>query len=209
MSDNPRLIPVVSASVAVIAIVAVVITLSVIPFPDFPDLRAGQAEGRIAYITWDNCIRVADLAAAETPEIFCGSDRDSIDALAWDESGISFVMWMSGGQTLRTIDPATGDVISTEQLADNEFDRRVAVAIDVWTDRQDGQIVVRTPDGDIVFRATAPDSYWIEYGAQSPTGTWAIVDSEGRLAVLEDTGSGWLVDDNVRSWQSAAWSPTG
>lgn len=210
MNDNPRLLPVIITSVVVIAAVVAVIVFSAIPFPDFPDLQEGDAEGRIAYVTRDNCIRVADLAAAETPELLCESERESsIDALVWDETGISYIMWNPGGQTLRTVDPDTGETLSTEQVADDEFDRRLSLETSIWTDRRDGRIVVRTQDGDLVFEASAPGSYWIEFGAQSADGTWAIVDSEGRLAVLTSTSSGWLVDDEVRSWQAAVWAPTG
>ena len=207
MKDNPRLLPVIGASVAVITAVAVIIVLSVIPLPSFPDLAPGQAEGRLVYVDWDNCLRVADLDRATTSELRCEGDRDSFDGLDWTDRGIEVVLYQPMGPILQVIDPETGSVIATEELNDNDFDRRIARSIDIWTDREEGKIVVRTPDGTVVFEAEAPSSYWIEYGEAGPNGTWSIVDSEGRLAVLDIGGTPRLVDDNVRSWMSVAWEP--
>ena len=123
------------------------------------------------------------------------------------DQGIEVVLYQPMGPILQVIDPETGSVIATEELNDNDFDRRIARSIDIWTDREEGKIVVRTPDGTVVFEAEAPSSYWIEYGEAGPNGTWSIVDSEGRLAVLDIGGTPRLVDDNVRSWMSVAWEP--
>ncbi len=207
MKNDPRLLPVLSASVAVIIAVVVIIVLSMIPLPNFPDLAPGQAEGRLVYVDWDNCLRVADLDRATTTELRCEGDRDSFDGLDWTDEGIEVVLYQPMGPILQVIDPETGSVIATEELNDNDFDRRIARSIDIWTDREEGKIVMRTPDGTVVFEAEAPSSYWIEYGETGPDGTWAIVDSEGRLAILEIGQTPRLVDEDVRSWMSVAWEP--
>lgn len=208
MSGNPRLLPVIIASIAVVAAVVVIVVASVIPIPGFPDLAPGQADGRLVYVNGDNCLRIADLDTATTSELRCEDDRESFDALTWTEEGIQAVLYRPSGAVLHTIDPTTGDVLATEDISDDAFDRRLGEdRVDVWTDREEGRIVVRTPDGAVVFEDEAPSSYWIEYGVEGPTGMWAIVDSEGRLAILDVGETPRLVDDDVRSWLSVAWEP--
>lgn len=207
MAQNRRLVPVVVGSVAVIAIVATIIALAVVPLPEFPALAAGEFTGRLAFVDEDNCVHVANLETAAVREIYCEeSEQVFIDRLTWTDEGLGFVFHTNVGN-LRFIDPETGAVLSTEEF--DETKEREAPdypSSDVFTDREGEEVILR--DGTrVLVRFTAPDRYWIEFGIERDDGVYAVIDSQGRLAVLRADSTPKLVAEDVRPWGAVAWEP--
>lgn len=207
MADNRRLVPVVVGSVAVVAVVATIIALSVVPFPEFPALAGGEFSGRLAFVDEANCLHVADLDSAEVRELYCEeSERAFVEHLTWTDEGLGLVFYTNTG-SLRIIDPETGAVLSTDEIDPTE-ERQVpeGPSSGVFMDREDDQVVLR--DGSTELgRFTAPDRYFIEYGVKRDDGVYAVIDSQGRLAVLRAGSTPKLVAEDVRPWGAVAWEP--
>lgn len=207
MTQNRRLVPVVVGSVAVIAVVATIIALAVVPFPEFPALSAGEFSGRLAFVDDANCLHVADLDLAVIREVYCeDTDRAFVENLSWTDEGLGFVFYTNVGN-LRFIDPDTGAILSTEEI-DTMEGRPVpeGPSSGVFMDREGDEVVLR--DGSTELgRFIAPDRYFIEYGIKRDDGVYAVIDSQGRLAVLRAGSTPRLIAEDVRPWGAVAWEP--
>lgn len=197
-------------AIAVIAVVgSLVATLGVVPFPDTPtvaDEPDPAPPGRLAYTRWDRseaCLHIVD-GSGDDREIACGESVAG-ETLVWTDDGyVAVTRWGLDGRELQVIDPATGAVVEVRQVDDGdpvkEFEEPSGGTFATSDDGTDARVrssggevsVAVGTDGemDVIWRATAPETYRLEEIRWSPDGAWLLIrDSRGSLLVMPADGS--------------------
>jgi hypothetical protein len=163
---------------------------------------------RLAYLVEQpdgNCIRIAQPDGTTTGP-WC--DRAGGELVGWDDEGLLSRRW-DGTERVRILDPETGEVLGRAQdrAWREPFDQQV-----VWTERRDGELIVRLDEDDMeLWRVASPERYEIRSSSRSADGAWvAMVDSADRLLVLPADGSSgprvWTTD--VSQWTWPVWEGT-
>jgi hypothetical protein len=201
----------VGAGVLVLLVVGAVLVFGVVWPPALSTLAddpSPSPSSSIAYLTEQadgGCIRVAH-PDGTTVGPWC--DRMGGEVVGWNDQGILLRRW-DGVETVRAIDPETGEVVgrAPDRPWREPFDQAV-----VWTEYRDGELIVRADEGDAeLWRVDATDPYEIRSSTMSADGTWiAMVDSAGRLLVVPADGSAsprvWV--SGVADWSWPVWEGT-
>ncbi len=146
----------------------------------------------------------------EVREVRCTLDGAG-PLLGWDERGILVIRYGTLGERVEVVDPATGEVITTEPFEPSMVgDDRWGSAVDV--ERSGGTLTVRAPDRAVLWQVAAPDNYWINASARDArTGAIALLDSAGRLLLLTVGATEpvvWVEDLDI-TYGELVWQGTG
>jgi hypothetical protein len=177
----------VAAGIVAVLTVVLVVTIGVARPPALEAVDdASRPDAALVLFGWrdeGNCLEVIE-PDGTVREVRCGMQEYG-QLLVWDERGIGLVRFTPGGEQIVLLDPVTGLVASRSALDD--VDRRGMGSFPtVSTERSGGELVVRDPDGRVVWRVASPETYRINGSAvQIATGRLALLDSAGRLLVLE------------------------
>ncbi len=192
----------VAAGVVAIVTVVLVVTIGVARPPALAAVDGATRPDRaLAVFGWrdeGNCLDVVD-PDGSVRTVRCGM-LEYGQLLVWDERGIGLVRFSPSGEQVAFLDPVTGLVASRSAL--DEVGRSAPGFFPtVSTERSDGDLIVRDPNGRVVWRVASPETYRIEGSAlQSTTGRLALLDSAGRLLVL-DAGAAeprvWVPDTGI------------
>ena len=192
----------IAAGVVAVITVVLVVTIGVarppalMPIDD--TVRPDRALAMFGWRDEGNCLDVIE-PDGTVRTVRCGMQEYG-QLLLWDDRGIGLVRFSPGGEQVVFLDAVTGLVASRTALAG--IDRGEAAFFPaVSTERSDGELIVRDPDGRVVWRVASPETYRINGSALQPvTGHLALLDSAGRLLVL---GSGaveprvWAQDTGI------------
>jgi hypothetical protein len=192
----------VAAVIVAIITVVLVVTVGVARPPELDPIDdATRPDRALAVFGWrdaGNCLDVIE-PDGTVRTVRCGMQEYG-QLLVWDERGIGLVRFAPGGEQVAFLDPVTGLVAS--RAAFDAVERNgMGYFPTVSTERSDGELVLRDPDGRVVWRVASPETYRIEGSAlQSTTGRLALLDSAGRLLVL-DAGAAeprvWVEDTGI------------
>jgi hypothetical protein len=199
------------AAVLVLLVVGAVLVFGVDRPPSLSslsDVPTPAPSASVAYLTEQGegtCIRVAQ---PDGTLVGPWCDRMGGEVVGWDADGILLRRW-DGVETVRAIDPATGEVVgrAPDRAWREPYDQAV-----VWSEYRDGELIVRSEEDDAeLWRVEASDRYEIRSSALSADGDWiAIVDSADRLLVVSADGADaprvWASD--VAEWQWPVWEGT-
>lgn len=200
----------VAAAALVVVVVVLVVTVGIDRPPSLEPLAAG-ADGPDAAVAWldhtgdgRSCVRIAGPDGAVT-DLTCDVVADEL--VAWSDEGIVVRIWAEVEPRLTVLDPDTGEAV--EFRLDVEEDPWMGAPDEgVWSRHEDGELVVRTADDEVLWRVDAPRTYHVSAAARSPDGMWvAAVDAASRLLVLPADGSSeprvWAED--VDGWTRLVW----
>jgi hypothetical protein len=201
----------IGAGVLVLLVVGGVLLFGIVRPPELPSLAEvpdPAPTSSVAYLTEQaerTCIRVAQ-PDGTTVGPWC--DRMGGELVGWDEDGLLLRRW-DGVETVRILDPTTGEVVG--RAPDRAWREPYDTAV-VWTERRDGELIVRLDEDDTeLWRVESPEPYEIRSSARSADDAWvAMVDSADRLLVVPADGSVgprvWTTD--VSSWNWPVWEGT-
>lgn len=233
-----RVLAATAAGVAVVATL-VIVRWGFVPLPTYPTLAEapdGDVTGTIAYVNTAYeraCVWTVVARAGAAREVWCATDREPVEALAWTEDGTLRIRWFgSAGPQAVDLDPVSGAgtvVASAEAAPGPEVPPSVfevprdAVASTTATSavRPDGRYAHATSDrrGRVVVEVVSdttrvraldvvgPADHAIWELVWSPDGAWLLaVDSERRLLLLDADGGtpARLVATDARA---PAWGP--
>jgi hypothetical protein len=177
----------VAAGVVAVLTVILVVTIGVARPPALVAVdEATRPEHSLAVFGWrdeGNCLDVIE-PDGTVRTVRCGMQEYG-QLLVWDERGIGLVRFSPGSEQVAFLDPITGLVASRTGLDTVDRNGPGFFPI-VSTERSDGALVVRDPDGRVVWRVASPETYRINGSALQPaTGRLALLDSAGRLLLLD------------------------
>jgi hypothetical protein len=201
----------IGAAVLVLLVVGAVLVFGVDRPPSLSsltDVATPAPSTSVAYLAErgdGTCVRVAQ---PDGTLVGPWCDRMGGEVVGWDDDGILLRRW-DGVETVRAIDPATGEVVgrAPDRAWSEPYDQAV-----VWTEYRDGELIVRSEEDDTqLWRVEASDRYEIRSSALSADGDWiAMVDSADRLLVVPADGADaprvWASD--VADWQWPVWEGT-
>jgi hypothetical protein len=210
-SGDGRSLPLlIAAAVLVVAVVGAVLLFGVERPPGLTRLADQPDPEPPAAVAWmgsggmETCVRIAWPEATVT-EPWC--DRAGGDLVGWTDEGILLHRW-EGSESIRVLDPVSGEFVgrSREGRWEPPYEQPAA-----WTERRDGELIVRLDDDTVVWRVETTDRYEIRTSAISADGAWvAMVDSADRLLLVPADGSSpprvWT--EGVTAWQTPIWEGT-
>jgi len=190
-----------------VAAVAVILLFGLRFGPGFPDLYADGGptiDGTVAFVTEDDdtCAQVLDVATGEQREIYCSQH---VWIGGWDGDGNLVVHEEDVYQNVLTIDPVTGDVVSTGTVGDippvGTSSLRAASSGGHAT-----LSYVGAGSSVVLIDAEGPRNYRFLDRGLTAEGKWAwVLDSENRLLVVALDGSSgpWVVKEGIHevSWK--------
>jgi hypothetical protein len=212
-SSDARVLPLlIAAGLVAIVTVVLVVTIGVARPPALESMEAmTQPERSLAMLGWrddGNCLDVIS-PDGTLRTVRCGLNEYG-QLIAWDERGIGVVRFGPSGEQVVFLDASTGLVVARESLAGVDGGRDPFFPM-ASTERSEGELVVRDPDGRVVWRVAAPDSYRITASVTDPvTGRMALLDSASRLLVLEPGAAApriW-VDETRMFYAELVWEGT-
>jgi len=192
----------VAAGIVAILTVVLVVTIGVARPPALDPIDdTTRPDHSLAIFGWrdeGNCLDVIE-PDGTMRTVRCGMQEYG-QLLVWDERGIGLVRFSPGGEQVAFLDPVTGLVAS--RTAFDAVERNgMGFFPTVSTERSDGELVLRDPDGRVVWRVASPETYRINGSAlHSVTGRLALLDSAGRMLVLESGATQprvWVQDTGI------------
>lgn len=212
--------PVALVAAAVVAVVAVGLVL-VFGVTRPPQLAATGDDpalvptAAIAIHGWrdgESCVRVVAPDGA-THEAWCHEDGGEL--LGWSDDGIVVRSYGRHDEVELVLDPETGEVVSSAGARPERGTTARYDGVTLTTSRasgSSGDLEVRLPDGTVLWRVDAPDSYDVTGGWRSPDGDQvALLDAAGRLLVVPADGSQppriWA--EGFGPWDEVAWQGGG
>jgi hypothetical protein len=211
--------PLVAAAMVIVWVVGLVIAFGVVRPPALAALAdppSVTAPASLAWMAWDDqeqgsCVSVARPDGTVDEALSCL--REGGELAGWTEDGLLIRSWRGSGEVLIVVDPSTGQVRERRPLDPEEAEEFLTHNEAVFSDREDGQLVVSDIDDPdaVLWRVDAPDSYRIESSARSSDGAWiAMLDSAERLLLVPADGSDaprlWV--DGATRWSLLVWEPT-
>jgi hypothetical protein len=210
--SHDRSVPLlIGAAVLVLLVVGAVLVFGVDRPPSLTTLADDPTpapSAAVAYLTEHGegtCVRVAQ---PDGTLVGPWCDRMGSEVVGWDGDGI-LLRRFDGVETIRAIDPTTGEVVG--RAPDRPWREPYDQAV-VWTEYRDGELIVRSEADDTeLWRVEASDRYELRSSAGSADGDWvAMVDSADRLLVVPADGTDaprvWASD--VADWQWPIWEGT-
>jgi hypothetical protein len=203
----------VAAAIVAVVTVVLVVTIGVARPPELATLDATELPERsLALFGWRDEGSCLDVVAPDGTlrTVRCGFEEYG-QPLLWDERGIGLVRYGPTGEQIVIVDVTSGVVVARESLDTSAGGVRAPFIPLASTERDAGELVVRDPDGRIVWRVRSPDTYRINGSAYDvATGRLALLDSARRLLVLEP-GAGepriWVADVRT-SYAELVWEGT-
>jgi hypothetical protein len=203
----------VAAAIVAVLTVVLVVTIGVARPPELDAVGADdRPERSLALFGWRDEGSCLDIVAPDGSlrTVRCGMQEYG-PPLLWDERGIGLVRYGPAGEQIVIIDVATGLVVVREPLVRDAQDERAPFGLLASTEREAGQLVVRDPEGRVVWRVDAPEPYRINGSAlDAATGRLALLDSARRLLVLapgEPEPRVWVADVRL-SYAELLWEGT-
>jgi hypothetical protein len=201
----------IGAAVLVLLVVGAVLVFGVDRPPSLTTLADDPTpapSAAVAYLSEHGegtCVRVAQ---PDGTLVGPWCDRMGGEVVGWDGDGV-LLRRFDGAETVRAIDPTTGEVVgrAPDRAWREPYDQAV-----VWTEYRDGELIVRSEADDTeLWRVEASDRYELRSSARSADGDWvAMVDSADRLLVVPADGTDaprvWASD--VADWQWPIWEGT-
>jgi hypothetical protein len=198
----------VAAGVVAVLLLGAVLIFGIRTVPRLPSLyEAGgpTITGSVAYVDLgrDECVRVLDVATGESHELYCA---DWLWLEGWDGDGNLRIQPSDVPDRVVVIDPATGAVIASGELA-GEPPPLHASSLRA-TSRDGHATLTYTGSGTEItlIDVDGPRNYgfW-DFGITRDEQYAWVCDSEDRLLVVALDGSGgpWLVADHV---PEATWN---
>jgi hypothetical protein len=209
----------VAAAVLIVGVVGAVLLFGVQRPPKLDGVVPGDAPEATASLAWSawsgnrDCVHVVG-PSGEVRVVTCA--RDGFELVAWDDDGLVLLHWTGSGERLETIDPDTGEVVTTRTVRDLEgaFDRELEFGDTALSSRwRDGILTVTQdgPDDVVLWAVEAPEAYRVERGIVAPDGNViAGVDSTERLLLFDPTGelAPRVWHDDVPTWSRLVWEGT-
>jgi len=203
----------IAAAIVAVVTVVLVVTIGVARPPELEAVGAAdRPERSLALFGWRDEGSCLDIVAPDGSQrtVRCGMQEYG-PPLVWDERGIGLVRYGPAGEQIVIIDVATGLVVAREPLVRDVGDERAPFGLLASSERESGQLVVRDPDGRVVWRVDAPEQYRISGSAlDAATGRLALLDSARRLLVLAPGGTEprvWAADVRL-SYAELLWEGT-
>jgi hypothetical protein len=147
----------IGAGVLVLLVVGGVLLFGITRPPELPSLAEvpePAPTSSVAYLAEQGegtCIRVAQ---PDGTVVGPWCDRMGGEVVGWDDDGILLRRW-DGVETVRAIDPATGEVVgrAPDRAWREPYDQAV-----VWTEYRNGELIVRSEEDDTeLWRVEASD----------------------------------------------------
>jgi hypothetical protein len=209
----------VATAVLIVGVVAAVLLFGVQRPPALDPVTSGQPPEPPASLAWSgwtedgDCVRVVD-PRGTTRELTC--DHDGGELVAWDDEGLVLLTWSGSGQRLETLDPDTGELVSSRTVSDIEAaldHEREFGDTALYSRWREGVLTVTedSPGDTVLWAVEAPESYRVDRGVLAPDGrVVAGVDSAGRLLVFDAAGeeAPRLWHDDLPEWGPLVWEGT-
>jgi hypothetical protein len=175
------------AGIVAVVTVVLVVTVGVARPPELVAVdESSRPDRSIALFGWRDAGSCLDVVAPDGTlrNVRCGFEEYG-QPLLWDERGIGLVRFGPAGEQVVIIDVVSGLVVAREALGPTAETSRVPFTRFASTERDGRDLVVRDPDGRVVWRVRSPETYRIEGSAvDAVSGRLALLDSAGRLLVL-------------------------
>lgn len=201
-----------AAAVAVITVVLVA-TIGIARPPDLEPVDAATRPDRsVALFGWRDEGSCLDVVAPDGSlrTVRCGLGEYG-SPLVWDERGIGLLRYGPTGEGLVILDTDDGVVVERIVLGEAALRSEMSSVGLAATERDGGELLVRDPDGRIVWRVTSPETYRINASALDPgSGRLVLLDSARRLLVLEPGASAprvWVADVGI-DYAELLWEGT-
>lgn len=200
-----------AAAALVITVVGGVLLFAVPRPPALPELSADVTAfdvdpGRLAWTSWEGnqrCLVVLD--GDGDRDRHCAAELDG-EVIGWDDGEVVVRGYAGGSSDTVRVDPDTGRTRSAPGRGSSDAGGRSELAIE----RDDGQLTVEV-EGRTVWQVDAPQEYTV---------SWAQVDADGQLVLLQDRAGRLLLvpadgslpprvwADDLPSWGSVVWDRT-
>jgi hypothetical protein len=190
----------IAAGVVAVITVVLVATIGIARPPALEPVDAATRPDRsVAMFGWRDEGSCLDVIAPDGTlrTVRCGLGEYG-SPLVWDERGIGLLRYGPTGEGLVILDPDDGVVVERIVLAETALRSGMSSVGLAATERDGGVLLVRDPDGRIVWQVTSPETYRIGASALDPvSGRLVLLDSARRLLVLEPGASApriWVAD---------------